>query len=155
MTRTVLVAAVALLLAAGGVARADDDKGKKNAKLPKAVAAAVKSKFPKGKVVGVEKEVEDGQPVYEVKLRYKQGQLEVCLTPRGQVVKVEFDDDEHGDKKKGGEEKGDKGKKKSKKGDDNDKSEKGKKKKKDRDDDDDKGEKGKKKKRDDDDKDGE
>lgn len=82
----------------------DEDDDKKSVKLPKPVAEAVKAKFPGGTVMGVEKEEEDGDTVYEVKLRYKSGSLEVSLTPKGSVLKVKMkggdeDDDDKGKNK--------------------------------------------------------
>jgi hypothetical protein len=136
MYRTFLAAAAALAIV--GSARADDEK--KGDKLPKAVAAAVKSTFPGGRVAGVEKEQEDGKTLYEVKLRYEAGMLEAVLTPKGQVVKVKLKGGEDGEKaskrREEGEEKKGKGEreggKKAKKGEDNDEHEhKGKKKDKD------------------------
>jgi hypothetical protein len=121
MYRTCFVAAVALLLV--GAVRADDE-GRKREKLPKAVAEAVKAKFPKAEVVGVE----DGQTTYEVKLRYKQGRLEATLSPKGQVVKVTMKGDDDGEaqgKKKSQERgKGEDGERKGKKGEDDEKGEK-------------------------------
>src|SRR4051794_3532182 len=102
MRRTVFVISAACLCLAltAGVARSEERK--KSEKLPTAVAQAVKTKFPKGEVVGVEKGDEDGETVYEVELRYAQGRLEATFTPKGQVVKVEMkggktkgEEDEH------------------------------------------------------------
>jgi len=45
----------------------------------------VKSIFPGAKIVGTEKEDEDGDVVYEVTLRYKTGRLEATLTPKGKA----------------------------------------------------------------------
>jgi hypothetical protein len=112
--RSFLIPAVVafLVLAAGRPAFAAatpaataDDKGEKKGdgekkrtkdgedrreKLPKAVAAAVKTVFPGMTVVTAEKEDEDGDVVYEVTLRGKGGTLEVKLTPKGRVVEVEL-----------------------------------------------------------------
>jgi hypothetical protein len=111
MTRA-LLAAVVLLSLATASARADDEK--KSTKLPKAVAEAVKAKFPKTEITGVEKESDDGDTVYEVQLRNKKGRLEVTLTPKGGIIKVEIkgkeDEDEKGEKS----EKNEKGEKKEK-----------------------------------------
>ena len=83
----------------------DDDKG---VELPKAVAGAVKEKFPGGKVVGAAKEGKGEKATYEVELRYKAATLEVVLTAKGEVVEVEVkgkknedQDDDKGGKKKG------------------------------------------------------
>lgn len=97
-----------------------DDDDKRDVKLPKAVAEAVKSTFPGARVVKAEKEDEDGEAVYELTLKYKAGTLEATLTPKGRVVKVELkghEDDEKGKNKKGDDEDDDK-KGKGKKDDD-------------------------------------
>lgn len=95
-------------------------KGEKsNDKLPKKVAEAVKATFPGGKVVGIEKEDEDGDVVYEVELSYKATTLEVVLSEKGKVVKVKVkggkEADEQGEKNQKGEKgeknKGEKGEK--------------------------------------------
>jgi hypothetical protein len=128
----------------------DEGKGKKEddggAKLPKAVADAVRNVFPGMKVVKAEREDEDGDQVFEVTLRGKGGTLEAKLTPKGRVVEVELkdDDDERGEKRKGKDD--DDAKSKKRKGEDDEKG----KKKKGEDDDKGKGEKGKKKGEDDD-----
>lgn len=118
--------------------KGDGKKGKKDEgrgdKLPKAVAGAVKSIFPGMTVVKVEEEDEDGDVVYEVRLRGKGGTLEAKLTPKGRVVEVELKggEDDEGEKGKKGEGDTKKDEKGKKKGDDKDerkgKGEKGKKK---------------------------
>lgn len=141
------------------VARPEDEK--KSDKLPKVVAKTVKEAFPEGKIAGVEKEEKDDETVYDVKLKYKHGGLEVVLSPKGKILKVELKgnerDEEHGEKKAGKKEKEDdeKGEKKTKKHDKDD-DEKGEKKAKKHDkDDDEKGEKKAKKHDKDDDEKGE
>ena len=142
MRRTWFVATVVCFLLVG-TGRADDDK-KKSTKLPKAIAEVVKTKFPNAKVAGVEKEDSDGESAFEVKLKYKEGSLEVLFSPKGNILKVELkgeenedhgkkkqddeDDDEKGSKKAKKGENGEKGEKKSKKGEDEDDDEKGSKK---------------------------
>ena len=79
--------------------------------MPKAVASAVKGKFPGMKVVGAEKEDEDGKVVYEIKLKAKGATLEAVLTAKGDVLKVtvkkgEDDEDDDKGKKKGDDKKG-------------------------------------------------
>ena len=101
--------------------KGDDGDEEKSEKLPKAVAEAVKSIFPGAKIVGTEKEDDDGDGTYEVTLRYKSGKLEATLSPKGRVVKVKMkaqddDDDEKGERSKN--EKGSSEKGKNKKGDD-------------------------------------
>ncbi|HEY2785650.1 MAG TPA: hypothetical protein VGJ05_11835 [Fimbriiglobus sp.] len=104
-----------------------DDGDQKDAKLPKSVASSVHSIFPKAKVIGVEKEDEDGAVVYEITLSYKAGTLVASFTKKGKVVKVEMKD----------------GAKKAKKGEDGEEHDKAKTKKGKKDDDDDKDVKGK------------
>jgi hypothetical protein len=120
--RTAWSAATVLFLVAAGVARPEEDK-KKSPTLPKAVASVVKDTFPKAKVADVEREEEDGQTIYEVKLKYKHGTLEVLLSRKGQILKVDLkgEDDDKGKKNSKKGEDDDKGKKNSKKGEDDDK----------------------------------
>jgi hypothetical protein len=108
-----------------------DEKGKKGKKakkgeddeddveFPKAVAGAVREKFPGGKVVGASKEGKGQKAVYEVELRYKSATLEVVLTATGDVVEVEVKGQKKEEEAKG-EKKGDEGggKKGKKKGED-------------------------------------
>jgi hypothetical protein len=92
----------------GNKKKENDEKGDMGAELPKAVAGAVKEKFPGGKVVGASKEGKGEKATYEVELRYKAATLEVVLTAKGEVVEVEVkgkknddEDDDKGGKKKG------------------------------------------------------
>jgi uncharacterized membrane protein YkoI len=58
-------------------------------KVPKAVAAAVKKRFPQAEVVGASKEVEDGKTVYEVTIKNKGQNIDVTLTPEGAITEIE------------------------------------------------------------------
>src|SRR5262245_7668500 len=58
-------------------------------KLPKAVADAVKAKFPGAELKGAEKEEEDGKTIYEVALVHKGVTYDVSATADGKIVEVE------------------------------------------------------------------
>ncbi len=58
-------------------------------KLPKQISAALKTKFPKAELVSAEKGDEDGKPVFEVVVKDQQQNLEVTLSPEGQIFAVE------------------------------------------------------------------
>ena len=58
-------------------------------KLPKAVTAAVKAKFPDAELKGAEKEVADGKTIYEVSLKFKGSDYDVSLTPEGKIIEIE------------------------------------------------------------------
>jgi hypothetical protein len=85
LQRLALVAVLSLLMPA---VRADEEKVPLD-KVPKAVTDAVKAKFPDAKVVGAEKETEDGKTVYEIAIDNKGRKIEVTLTPEGKIVTVE------------------------------------------------------------------
>lgn len=94
------------------------DEDEKGAELPKAVAGAVKEKFPGGRVVGASKEGKGEKATFEVELRYKATTLEVVLTAKGEVVEVEVKGNQKEDEDVKGENKKGKNKKGKKKGDD-------------------------------------
>ena len=102
-----------------------NEKGNKGSELPKAIAEALKSKFPGSKVVGASKEGKGEKAVYEVELRYKTTTLEVLLTSKGEVVEVEVKGKNKEEDEEKGERKFEKGDKRGRKDED----EKGKKKK--------------------------
>ena len=70
-----------------------DDKAKAEKvspdKLPKAVADAIKARFPKGEITSAEKEIEDGKTIYEVAIKYKGAKIEASFTPEGKFVEAE------------------------------------------------------------------
>jgi hypothetical protein len=86
---TGLLAGVALLALTAACARADEEEKVPLDKLPKAVVDAVKAKFPKAKLVGAEKEKEDGKEVYEVAIKDGDSNIEVTVTPEGKITTVE------------------------------------------------------------------
>lgn len=84
MVAAVLVAALAVT---GG--RADEEKVPLD-KLPKAVAEAVKKRFPKLEMKEATKEVtDDKKTVYEVTLTEDKKNIDVTLTPEGVIVMIE------------------------------------------------------------------
>src|SRR5262249_5418143 len=58
-------------------------------KLPKAVVAAVKAKYPDAKLVAAEKETQGDKTYYEVMIKSKDRDIELLLTPEGKLVSVE------------------------------------------------------------------
>src|SRR5262249_61162175 len=79
--------AVALVVLTAG-ARGDEEKVPLD-KLPRAVADAVKAKFPGAELVGASKEVEKGETLYEGALKYKGHNHDVTLKQDGTVGSVE------------------------------------------------------------------
>jgi Putative beta-lactamase-inhibitor-like, PepSY-like len=58
-------------------------------KLPSAVTKAVKKKFPKARIVGAAKEVEDGHTTYEVELKVESRSVDLALNADGKVLEIE------------------------------------------------------------------
>ncbi|MDY3558166.1 PepSY-like domain-containing protein [Gemmata sp. JC673] len=83
----VMVAVVAGAIAAAGV-RADEEKVPLD-KLPKAVADAVKKRFPKGELVEAAKETEGDKVEYEVTVKDGGTKIDVMLTPDGKITVIE------------------------------------------------------------------
>ena len=75
-------------LAFAGPAHADEE-AIPVAKLPKAVRKAAKAKFPKARIIGAAKEVEDGETVYEVEMVLKGRSVDLAIEADGTVVEVE------------------------------------------------------------------
>jgi uncharacterized membrane protein YkoI len=82
-----MAATLCLCLFAASAA-ADEEKVPLD-KLPKAVVDAVKARFPDAKLVGAEKETENGKTVFEVAIKNKDQNIEVTLTPEGEIVEIE------------------------------------------------------------------
>ena len=82
-----LMLAVGLVLAAG-VVRADEEKIALD-KLPKAVADAVKKRFPKAELVEAAKETDKDKVEYEVTLKDGETHIDVMLTPEGAITLIE------------------------------------------------------------------
>jgi len=85
LLRTVAVFAVALVVASG---RADEEKLPLD-KLPKAVADAVKKRFPKAELVEAAKETEGEKVEYEVTIKDGGIKIDVMLTPDGKITLIE------------------------------------------------------------------
>ena len=84
-------AAVAVIgLVALGVSIADDKAEKLSPdKLPKAVADAIKARFPDGKVTSAEKENEDGKTVFDIELTSGGLKYEMDMLEDGTIVEIE------------------------------------------------------------------
>lgn len=77
-----------------GVVFAADEKDKKEEKvsadkLPKAVADAIKARFPAGEITGAEKETEDGKVVYDIELKEKGRKYEMDILEDGTILEIE------------------------------------------------------------------
>jgi uncharacterized membrane protein YkoI len=68
--------------------RADEEKVPLD-KLPRAVAEAVKKRFPEAEMTSAEKETKDGKTVYEVAIKNKGQNIEVTTTPDGTITEIE------------------------------------------------------------------
>ncbi len=89
MFRGIVILSVCALLSVPSLAvRADEEKVPLK-DLPKAVADAVKKKFPKAKVVSASKEIEDKKTVYEVTIKDGAQNVQVTATPEGEITEVE------------------------------------------------------------------
>ncbi len=87
-----LIAAVAVcVLVLSSAARGADDKEEEIPleKLPKAVLAAVKKKFPDARLQGAAKQTEDEQLFYEVFIKHKGHELYVVCEPEGKIVEID------------------------------------------------------------------
>jgi uncharacterized membrane protein YkoI len=84
-------AAVAVIgFVALGVSVADDKEEKISPdKLPKAVADAIKARFPDGKVTSAEKENEDGKTVFDIELTSGGLKYEMDMLADGTIVEIE------------------------------------------------------------------
>ena len=82
-----VVGTTVLVLAMAGV-RADEEKVPLD-KLPKAVADALKAKFPKAELVKAGKETENGQTIYEVNLKSGGHSMDVTVSPEGKILEIE------------------------------------------------------------------
>ena len=66
-----------------------DEESIKVSDLPKAVAAAVKAKYPNGKMTKAAKEEEDGKTTYEVAVETEGKKLDVAVSAKGKILEVE------------------------------------------------------------------
>ena len=83
-----MIACAALAALAVTATLADEEKIALD-KLPKAVVAAVKEKFPEAEMKSAETEKKDGKTVYEVNIKVKGQTIEVTVTPEGKIVSIE------------------------------------------------------------------
>src|SRR5262245_42698425 len=84
------VVAVAGVVAFGAGAIADEKAEKLSPdKLPRAVAEAVKARFPDGKITSAEKETEDGKVVYDIELTSGGLKYEMDIHEDGTVIEIE------------------------------------------------------------------
>lgn len=83
------VGAVAGLLVL--VAAAPAQKAKKIApdKLPKKIKAAIFGRFPGAQVTSAEREVENGQVVYDIELKHKGRKYEMDIKKNGTIIEIE------------------------------------------------------------------
>jgi hypothetical protein len=71
-----------------GRVRGDEEKVSPG-QMPKAVAKAVKKRFPGAELLGAGKEGEDGKTLYEVALKHEGQKIDVTLTPKGKIQEIE------------------------------------------------------------------
>lgn len=77
-------------LIAFGVSVAEDKAEKVSPdKLPKAVADAIKARFPAGEITSAEKEKEDGKVVYDIELKENGVKYEMDILEDGTVLEIE------------------------------------------------------------------
>ena len=79
---------LALFVAASGSARADEQKVELK-DVPQAIQAAVKARFPQGKMTEASKEVEKGKTIYEVEVEDGDTEYDVAATAEGKILEVE------------------------------------------------------------------
>jgi hypothetical protein len=87
-SKTVCAVALAGLLSAVSVSRADEEKVALT-DVPKAVMDSVMKKFPVATAVGASKETEDGKTTFEVELKDKGKSVDVSLKPDGTILEIE------------------------------------------------------------------
>ncbi|MBI3865272.1 MAG: PepSY-like domain-containing protein [Planctomycetia bacterium] len=85
LTRSLLVCIVLAISVADALAAAEKVSLDK---LPKAVSAALKSKFPDAKLTSAEKETVDGKTVFNVALNFKDHDHDVRLTDDGKITRT-------------------------------------------------------------------
>lgn len=77
------------LLLTGTLSVRADEQSIKVADLPRAVAAAVKTKYPKGELSKAVKEEEKGKTTYEVVVEIEGKKLDVAVSDKGNILEVE------------------------------------------------------------------
>jgi hypothetical protein len=83
-----LLVMVAGVMALSVLLRADEEKVPLD-KVPKAALKAVKDKYPRAKLLGADKEKENGKTVYEIQIEYKDHNIDVTVTPEGKILSAE------------------------------------------------------------------
>ena len=78
----------AVLLLSVALARGDEEKVPLD-KVPKPVVEAVKARFKNAEVTGASREMEKGQVVYEVTIKDRGQNIDVTLTPQGEILLIE------------------------------------------------------------------
>jgi uncharacterized membrane protein YkoI len=86
LMRCVIICLTLLLVDAA--LRGEDEKVDLD-QVPKPVLQAVKARFKDARVTGVSKEKEDGKVVYEVTIKDRDRNIDVTVTPEGEIVLIE------------------------------------------------------------------
>ena len=86
--RTFLTTALVGVFTVVTAARADEEKVALD-KLPAAVSAAAKKRFPHAELTGASKEVEDGKTMYEVSLKDGGHHVDATFTADGHLAEIE------------------------------------------------------------------
>ena len=101
--RLSLIILICALVIGGGVALwaavngDDDDEEVPVSDVPEVVLAAANNAVPGGEITEVEKEVEDGEVIYEVEKVVDGVEYEIEVTADGKVKEIETEDDEEDD----------------------------------------------------------
>ncbi len=82
-----LAAVLGLAMSAGSGLAGEEKISRED--LPKAVRKAVAEKFPKAKIRGVSKEVEDGKTPFEVEMTIGDRSVDAVFNPKGKVLEIE------------------------------------------------------------------
>src|SRR5947209_14828784 len=88
MRKLVTLAVLGMMAASAGWARADEEKVALD-KVPAAVRATVKKRFPKAEVLDASKETEDGKTMYEVTVKDAGHKIDVTMGTDGKLVSIE------------------------------------------------------------------
>jgi Putative beta-lactamase-inhibitor-like, PepSY-like len=83
-----LATVAAMVVVTGVMVRADEEKIPLD-KLPAAVVKAIKAKYPKAEMVSAEAGDENGKKQFEVELKNEGHNLEVTISPDGEILVVE------------------------------------------------------------------
>ena len=65
------------------------DEDIKPSELPSVVTEALKAKFPKAEIKSAEKGEEDGKPIFEVTIKNDKHDIDVTLSPKGEILSFE------------------------------------------------------------------